>query len=514
MLGLKGIFERSKKLTFNLRFSISAVQQIQERTLRKLLVKAMFTDFGKKYGFTDILSQTDMYDAFKSAVPKGDYMNMLPWWTRCRAGEEDVTWPGKVDYFALSSGTSDGSTKYIPVSRDMIRNIQRASIRQVLSVARTDVPKDHMLRDWLMIGGSTQLDYNGTYYSGDLSGITTGNIPLVFQRNSKPEPEIKNAKDWNEKLEKITQEAGKWNVGMVAGVPAWILILFERIIEHHQVDNIHQIWPNLEVFVHGGVSIKPYKHSIDKLLGRPIKYFETYLASEGFIAFQSRAEAVGMRMLLRSGIFYEFVPFTDENFTDGEMNPNAETLPIWKVEEGVNYALLMSTCSGAWRYLIGDTVRFTDLERQEIEITGRTKHYISMVGEHLSVDNMNCALEKICIKLNAEINEFTVMGIPYQGRFAHQWYIGYEGPKISEAEFSVLLDNCLGDLNDDYRVERQHALKEVLVTFLPNDAFIEFLKTKGKVGAQHKFPRVMKGTAGDEWLAFVKGYQNRVKSTN
>lgn len=512
MLGLKGIFERSLKLPFNLRFNRTAVQQIQERTLRKLLAKAMFTDFGKTYGFTDILSQHDLYSAYKSAVPKGDYMNMLPWWSRCRQGEEDVTWPGKVDYFALSSGTSDGSTKYIPVSRDMIRNIQRASMRQVLSVARTDVPKDHMLRDWLMIGGSTQLDYNGTYYSGDLSGITTGNIPLVFQRNSKPEHEIRNSKDWNEKLEKITQEAGKWNVGMVAGVPAWIQILFERIIAHHQVDNIHQIWPNLEVFVHGGVSIKPYKQSIDKLLGRPIKYFETYLASEGFIAFQSRAEATGMRMLLKSGIFYEFVPFTDENFTDGEMHPNAETLPIWEVEEGVNYALLMSTCSGAWRYLIGDTVRFTDLDRQEIEITGRTKHYISLVGEHLSVDNMNCALEKISRELSAEINEFTVMGIPYDGLFAHQWYVGYDGPEIEEQNFKVQLDNCLGELNDDYRVERQHALKEVFVNLLPNQVFIDFLRSKGKEGAQHKFPRVMKGTIGEEWVAFVEAYQSRIKS--
>ena len=513
MLGLKGIFERSLKLPFNLRFSRTAVQQIQEKTLRKLLVKAMYTDFGKTYGFTDILSQPDVYKAFKSAVPKGDYINMLPWWTRCRQGEEDVTWPGKVDYFALSSGTSDGSTKYIPVTRDMIRSIQRASMRQILSVARTDVPKDHMLRDWLMIGGSTQLDYNGTYYSGDLSGITTGNIPLVFQRNSKPEHEIRNSKDWHEKLEKITQEAGKWNVGMVAGVPAWIQILFERIIAHHQVDNIHQIWPNLEVFVHGGVSIKPYKQSLDKLLGRPIKYFETYLASEGFIAFQSRAEATGMRMLLKNGIFYEFVPFTDDNFTNGEMNPDAETLPIWEVEEGVNYALLMSTCSGAWRYLIGDTIKFTDLDRQEIEITGRTKHYISMVGEHLSVDNMNCALEKISHKLNAEINEFTVMGVPYQGLFAHQWYVGYDGPSIDEHDFKALLDAYLGELNDDYRVERQHALKEVFVTLLPNDVFIEFLKTKGKVGAQHKFPRVMKGTVAEEWLAFVESFKSSVNST-
>lgn len=488
------------------------VKLIQERTLKKLLKKAAYTAFGRQYNFENMLESGDMYRHFTQIVPLGDYATMLPWWTRCRNGEEDVTWPGKVEYFALSSGTSDGSTKYIPVTRDMLRCIQRASMRQILSVARTDVPKDHMLRDWLMIGGSTELSYNGTYYSGDLSGITTGNIPLVFQRNSKPDPEIKSARNWEEKLEKITLEAGKWNIGMVAGVPAWIQIVFEKIIAHYHLDNIHQIWPNLEVYVHGGVSIKPYKHSLDKLLGRPIKYFETYLASEGFVAFQSRAEASGMRMLLRNGIFFEFVPFTDENFDDGQLRPEAKAIPIWEAKEGVNYALVMSTCSGTWRYLIGDTVKFTDLERQEIEITGRTKHYISLVGEHLSVDNMNCALARISEKLGADINEYTVVGIPHDGRFAHQWYIGYDGPPVSAEKVKTMLDNCLKELNDDYSVERNHALKDIFVTLLPNQVFLDFLQHKGKAGSQHKFPRVLKGDIVKEWTDFLKNASNNSQS--
>lgn len=510
MARIKSLFERSLNLSLNLSFNRNTVRQIQEKTLRKLLFKARDTQFGKHYDFSGMLLSDDPYQAFSRKVPSGDYLNMLPWWTQCREGVEGVTWPGKIEYFALSSGTSDGSTKYIPVSRDMIRNIQRASVRQILSIARTDIPKDHLLRDWLMVGGSTQLDFNGTYYAGDLSGITTGNIPLVFQRNSKPEPEIKSAKNWQEKIEKITLEAGKWNVGMVAGVPAWIQILFEKIIEHYNLDHIHQIWPNLEVYVHGGVSLKPYRKSLDKLMGRPIKYFETYLASEGFIAFQSREGSEGMRMLLRNGIFYEFIPFNEDNFKDGEMKKEAIALPIWEVKEGEEYALLISTCSGAWRYLIGDTVRFTDLGRQEIEITGRTKHFLSLVGEHLSVDNMNCAIEHLSSTYNAEMNEFTVIGKAEQGSFGHHWYISYDGPGTDKEQFKEALDSCLKKLNDDYRVERQHALKDLEVDLLPHTVFLNWMRNKGKEGAQQKFPRVLKGEAAQDWIAFVEAYKNSV----
>lgn len=510
MAGIRSLFERSTNLTFNLIFSRNALRQIQEKTLRKLLFKARDTKFGQHHNFSGMLMSDDVYSSFRNAVPMGDYLNMLPWWTRARNGEESITWPGKIEYYALSSGTSDGSTKYIPVSRDMIRNIQRASVRQILSIARTDIPKDHLLRDWLMVGGSTELDFNGTYYAGDLSGITTGNIPLVFQRNSKPEPEIKSAKNWQEKIDKMTLEAGKWNVGMVAGVPAWIQILFERIIEHYNLDHIHQIWPNLEVYVHGGVSLKPYRKSLDKLMGRPIKYFETYLASEGFIAFQSREESEGMRMLLRHGIFYEFIPFNGDNFKDGELKPDARTLPIWEVKEGEEYALLISTCSGAWRYLIGDTVRFTDLDRQEIEITGRTKHFLSLVGEHLSVDNMNCAIEHLSNTFNAEMNEFTVIGKTENGNFGHHWYVSYDGPQIDPEDFKDKLDQCLQKLNDDYRVERQHALKDIQVNLLPHAVFMNWMRNKGKEGAQQKFPRVLKGETSAEWEAFVAEYRNSI----
>ena len=507
MLGLKGLIEKTKSLPISIGLNRNVVRQAQERTLRKLLLKAGETEFGAKYQFSKMLNADEVYEAYRTKVPVGDYTSLLPWWQRSRNGEVNITWPGKIEYFALSSGTSDGSTKYIPVSKDMIRSMQRGGLRQIMSIARTDIPKDHIWKHWLMIGGSTQLDYNGTFYSGDLSGITTGNIPFLFQRISKPEPVIKSSKNWQEKIDKITREAGKWDVGMIAGVPAWIQLLFENIIKHYNLDNIHQIWPNLEAYLHGGVSIKPYRKSLDRLMGRPIKYFESYLASEGFIAYQSRQKSVGMKMLLRNGIFYEFIPFNDRNFKDGELLPNAETLPIWQVEEGQEYALIISTNAGAWRYMIGDTIRFSDLKKNEIEITGRTKHFISLVGEHLSVDNMNRALEILSTEFNADFNEFTLAGIPHEGFFAHQWYVACDKNNIDTTLFKERLDKTLKTLNDDYRVEREHALRDIFVELIPTSVFIEWMRKRGKEGSQNKFPRVIKGEMFDQWKEFVADYK-------
>lgn len=477
------------------------------RTLKRLLHKARNTQFGEHYGFDQILNSGNIYEAFRDAVPCGDYLNMLPWWEKARAGESDVTWPGKIENFALSSGTSDGASKFIPVSNEMVKAIRRASMRQIMAIARTDMPKDHMTKHWLMIGGSTSLNYNGVYYAGDLSGITTSKIPPLFQRVSKPDPEIKASSNWQEKIERITLEADKWDVSMVAGVPAWIQLLFQNIIKHYNLNNIHDIWPNLEVYIHGGVSIKPYKHGLNALLGKPIKYFETYLASEGFIAFQNRENSDGgMRMLLRNGIFHEFVPFNEENFDENNMlRPNAKAVPIWEAEENVEYALLVSTCSGTWRYLIGDTIKFTNLKRKEIVITGRTKHFISMVGEHLSVDNMTEAVNRLAQEMDTDFPEFTMAGIRQEGHFGHRWYIGATDPEMVGKDFSAQLDKHLSALNDDYEVERQHALKYIDVHVIPAEWFLDWMRDNGKEGSQHKFPRVMKGDTLKNWQDFLKG---------
>jgi hypothetical protein len=508
------LIERSKGVSRNLAIPVNRAKEFQLRALKRLLTKAKQTEFGRAYGFNEILYAGKVYEAFKANVPAGDYSAMLPWWEKARTGQADVSWPGKIEHFALSSGTSDGASKYIPVSQEMVKAIRRASMRQVLSIARTDMPKDHMTKHWLMIGGSTSLNYNGIYYAGDLSGITTSKIPPIFQRVSKPEPDIKASSDWQEKIERITQEAKNWDVSMVAGVPAWIQLLFKNIIEHYNLNNIHDIWPNLEVYIHGGVSIKPYKSGINALLGKPIKYFETYLASEGFIAFQNREKSEGgMRLLLRNGIFYEFVPFNRNNFDENyQLKPNPEAYPIWEVEENKEYALLISTCSGAWRYLIGDTVKFTNLKRKEIIITGRTKHFISLVGEHLSVDNMTEAVSQLAQELNEDFEEFTMAGTKADELFGHRWYIGTNNPDLVGKDYSVQLDNYLKTLNDDYGVERDHALHKVQVDLIPIEWFLEWMRLNGKEGSQHKFPRVMKGKTYENWQDFLatKGMERSV----
>jgi len=290
---------------------------------------------------------------------------------------------------------------------------------------------------------------------------------------------------------------------MIVGVPAWIQILMERIIDYYKVNTIHDIWPNLMIYVHGGVYFDPYKKGFEKLLARPLTYIETYLASEGFLAFQAFPNRKSMRLVLNNGIFYEFVPFTDENFTsDGDLMSNPETFMIDEVEENKEYAILMSTCAGAWRYLIGDTIKFVSKKESEIKITGRTKHYLNLCGEHLSVTNMNAAIEIVAEKFDLDIKEFSVAGIPYGSMFAHHWIIGTDST-VNEHNLKLELDQTLKELNDDYRVERTAALQEIIVDVIPSYIFYKWLKVQGKEGGQNKFPRVLKNKQLDDWLEFI-----------
>lgn len=502
---LTDLLNTSKRLKNKLSFNHSRAVEHQARTLKKLLTSAKETHYGNTYNFNSILDADNPYIEFKK-TPLNNYSTMYKWWQQAKEGQENITWPGKVEYFALSSGTSEGASKYIPVTKNMLRAIKRASLRQIIYIARSDLPKDYLAKHYLMIGGSTDLHFDGTTYSGDLSGITTSNLPGWFERFSKPEGAIKREKNWQSKIEHITENAKNWDVAMIAGVPAWIQLLFEKIIDKYELETIHDIWPNLTVYIHGGVSFEPYKKSFEKLLSKPLMYFETYLASEGFVAFQTREDSEGMRLMTRNGIFFEFIPFNEDNFTvDGELKPNPEVLNLAEVEEGKEYALLISTCAGAWRYMIGDTVKFTSIDKCEIKITGRTKHFISMVGEHLSVDNMNHAIEKVAEYFNTTFNEYTVSGVPHQGFFGHQWYIGCEnGCNLDPEEVKQKLDEALMELNDDYKVERSSALKDIFVELIPVESFIDWMEYKGKLGSQNKFPRVMKKAQHDEWKEFLE----------
>ncbi len=483
---------------------------LQKEQLRHLLITARQTDFGKHYQFSKILdafrsNDTDaFYGAFKEQVPVHDYNKIYhEWWYRLRNGEANICWPGKVNYFALSSGTSEAASKHIPITGDMLKSVQRVGVRQILSLCQYDLPASLFEKGILMLGGSTNLVKGDFYFEGDLSGITTRNVPYWFHSFYKPGRKIAREKDWDRKLDEITKQAHKWDIGVIVGVPAWLQLLLEKIVRHYQLNTIHDLWPNLTIFAHGGVAMMPYFKSFERLCATPLTYIETYLASEGFIAFQDLPHTKAMQLVLNSGIFMEFVPFNEQNFTaSGELQPNPEICMVHDVEEGKDYALLLSSCAGAWRYLIGDVIRFTDKEAGRIIITGRTKHFLSLCGEHLSVDNMNQGVTLLANELGLEINEYTVAGKSDDGQFGHQWYIGTD-TTLSPEMIRDKLDAHLQALNDDYRTERAHALQEIEVVLLPVQAFYQWMQLQGKVGGQHKVPRVMKGKSLESWEAFL-----------
>ncbi len=496
-----------KALATALRIPVNDPRRQQINVLKKLLKKSRFTEFGQKYGFDTILMNQHPGKKFQELVPVHDYNKIYnDWWKKTLDGIPDVTWPGKIKYYALSSGTSEAASKYIPVTKDMLSSNNINYYRQFLSLLSYDhLPRNAMTKGVLMLGGATDLTKdNAGWYAGDLSGILAKNRPFWFQTFYKPGGRIAAIKDWNQKLTEIVEHAKEWDIGYIVGVPAWCQMCIEMVIEHYKVKNIHEIWPNFGFFVHGGVAFEPYKKSFEKLLGKPIVYIENYLSSEGFIGYKDRENAKGMKLILNNNIFFEFVPFNNKNFdTEGEMLKDPEALMIHEVEEGKNYALLMSTNSGAWRYLLGDTIRFVDLEKNEVVITGRTKHFLNLVGEHLSVENMNKTIELVSEEFNISIPEFTVAGLPHKTLFAHKWFVACND-KVNADKLIKRIDEHLCQLNDDYATERKSALKEVFIDVLPEERFMQFLKLKGKIGSQHKFPRVLKGKILEEWNCFLE----------
>ncbi len=491
-----------------LKIPVSDARSQQLKVLKKLLRKARFTQFGQLYKFDEILLSRHIGKKFQQLVPTYNYSKIYnEWWYKARDGESDVCWPGQIKYFALSSGTSEAASKYIPITKDLIRSNTVTSFKQLLSLTRYEnVPTSAIGKGWLLLGGSTELQKGPTYYAGDLSGIQQKNIPFWFLGLGfyKPGKKIAKQQDWAKKLEEIVVNAPNWDIGFIVGVPAWLQLCIEKIIERYNLKNIHEMWPNLSIYVHGGVAMEPYKRGFEKLLGKPLIYIETYLASEGFLAYQTRQHTKGLQLALNNNIFFEFVPFDDDNFdVDGNMVDKPKVLMLHEIEVNKNYAILISTNAGAWRYAIGDTIKLIDKEKSEIIITGRTKHFLSLVGEHLSVDNMNKAIELTSEELKISIPEFTVAGIPHGNFFAHQWYIATED-EVDAQVLAQKIDDHLKILNDDYAVERNHALKDVKVEVLSQSVFLAFMNAKGKVGGQHKFPRVLKGDTLAEWKKYLE----------
>ncbi len=476
----------------------------QEKELKKLLKKASNTAFGKHYNFDDILKSDNILKNYKENVPIFDYNSMYKnWWFRALNGEEFVTWPGKVKYFALSSGTSEASSKFIPITSNMLRSIKKASIQQILAATKYDFPLDFYDKGFLMIGGSTHLQYNGTYYAGDLSGITAAQLPFWFEYFYKPGKKISRTTDWNTKLDEMVKKAPSWDIGVLVGVPSWVQILLERIIKEYNLNTIHDLWPSLSAYVHSGVAFTPYEKSFEKLFGKPVVYSESYLASEGYIAYQVDLNKRIMQLIVDNGIYYEFVPFNENNFDeDGNIKQNCTSLNITEVEENVDYAILLSTNAGSWRYLIGDVIKFVNKEKCEITISGRTKQFLSLVGEHLSQDNMNQAINNIANEMKVDINEFTVAGFREENTFAHHWYLACD-TEIDKELAIKKIDEHLKILNDDYRVEREEALSRLYIDILPTHVFYDFMQKTGKIGGATKFPRVLKGKRYEDWKQFI-----------
>lgn len=346
----------------------------------------------------------------------------------------------------------------------------------------------------------------GLHWYGDLSGIIGLNRPLWMERYYKPGRHITDLPEWSDRIERIAEEAPSWNIGFAVSNPMWMQMILERIIEKHGLNHIHEMWPNFEVLVHGGVFFEPYRPVFEQLLGRPMQYVDSYMASEGFFSYQNRPETRSMRLLTDCGVFFEFVPFNEKNFDDnGDLRSQyPESCTLDEVREGEHYAILISTNAGAWRYLLGDTISFTDLERCEFKLTGRTKQFLSVCGEHLSIDNLNAAVHHADKVLNAGVREFTVAGVREGSFWAHQWYISVENQAVTPEAFATAVDQELCRLNDDYAVERVYALREVRVQLLPNETFLGWLEKRGKLNGQAKIPRVIKGAQLEEFTAFIE----------
>ena len=504
---LGNLIARSLQLRKQFNLPVATPDTYQKYTLRQLLDRGQYTMFGKHYGFGAMLSrEVDLARAFRENVPIHTYDDMYnQWWHLCQEGKENVSWPGKVKYFALSSGTSGASSKHIPVTQDMIKSIKKVGFKQLYSMANYEIPPVAFEKGILMLGGTTSLFEKGEYYEGDMSGISAKNMPRwMSSLLYKPGQKISKRKRWEDRIRLIVVNAKQWDLGIICGVPAWVQIVLERVIKHYGVKDIHEIWPNLSVYIHGGVSVEPYRESFKKIFGKPVTFIETYMASEGSFGFQARPGG-GIKLVLNASIFFEFVPFTADNFDeDGNIKDKPDTVLVHEVKEGVEYAVLLSTCSGAWRYLIGDVIRFSNAKEYEIAIVGRTKQFLSMCGEHLSVDNMNKAIEIVSQKLGITIREFTVGGLTYGDRFAHQWYIGCDDAQVNVQQVKEELDAALCKLNDDYEVERTSALKEIFVDVLPSKVFIDYLRHMGKYGAMNKFPRVLKGSQLENWTDYLE----------
>ncbi|MHA4846958.1 GH3 family domain-containing protein [Flavitalea antarctica] len=475
----------------------------QKAVLKQLLKKSRLTAFGRKYKFGEILQSTDLVKSFQQNVPYHDYDKIYSeWWKYLLDGHQNVTWPGGQKFFALSSGTTSNK-KYIPVTDDMLNAIRKSGMQQVMSLKNFDLPADFFEKQIMMLGSSTSLIQAEDHQEGEISGISAANIPAWFKSFYKPGFEIASIENWDERVRRIAEEAPGWDIGSITGIPSWVELMLKEIINVNKLNNIHDIWPNLHVYTSGGVAFEPYRKSMEKLFGRPLIYIDTYLASEGYLATQKRPGTSAMSLIVNNGVFFEFVPFVEENIDDeGMVKQDVRALTLEEAAENTEYVLLISTVAGAWRYMIGDTVIITDKKLAEIKISGRTKHYLNVVGEQLSVQKMNQAIQKLESALNIEVAEFTASTVMTDDQFFMEWYIGSDKP-VDEEAAAKIIDDELSENNKNYKVARGKALKGVKVKIIPSGHFYKWSEEFKKMGGQTKIPRVMKEEDFKEFGTYV-----------
>jgi hypothetical protein len=460
---------------------------VQQDTFEQLISKAKDTKWGKEYRYEQVKEIVD----FQQSVPLQHYEDVKPYIERTRKGEQDILWPGETKWFAKSSGTTADKSKFIPVSKEALEKCHFRGGKDILAIYTSNNPESKIFKGkGLTLGGSHSIDnFSNKSYYGDLSAILIENLPFWTEFIRTPSQQIALLDKWEEKLERIARETIEENVTSIAGVPSWNLVMIKFILDYTGKNNLLEVWPNLELFTHGGVSFKPYRQQFEKLI--PIQnmhYLEVYNASEGFFAIQDNPYDEGMLLMLDYGIFYEFIPMDEFD------KPNPRTLTIDEVEENVNYVIVISTNSGLWRYIIGDTVKFTSLVPHRLIITGRTKHFINAFGEEVIIDNAEKALHFATSKTNSEIRDFTAAPVfmSDKEKGCHQWVIEFETPPTNKKEFMYHLDSMLQNVNSDYEAKRYKSitLDPPILNVVAKGTFYKWMEQKGKLGGQNKVPRL------------------------
>jgi hypothetical protein len=480
--------------------------EVQQETFQKLISKAEETEIGQKYRFKTIKNIRD----FQSAIPIQTYEEFKPYIDRLRKGENNLLWPGEIKWFAKSSGTTNDKSKFIPVSNESLKDCHLKGARDVLAIYFQNNPETRIFSGkGLTLGGSHKIDnYSTQSYYGDLSAILIENQPFWTEFIRTPSQEVALLEKFEEKLEHIAGQTIHENVTSIAGVPSWNLVMLKYIIEFAGKKNILEVWPDLELFMHGGVSFTPYREQFKKIIpSDKMHYLEAYNASEGFFAIQDDPLRTDLLLMLDYGIFYEFIPLDEYD------KPKAEAISIGEVELDRNYALVISTNSGLWRYMIGDTVKFTSLFPHKIVISGRTKHFINVFGEEVIVDNADKALRIACDKTGAEISDYTAapvyMSDLHQG--THEWIIEFAIPPADLDYFATLLDHALMSINSDYEAKRylNLTLDKPIVHAAKQGSFYKWLQEKGKLGGQNKVPRLSNER---NYLEELLEIQSRIKA--